>query len=99
MSICMFFHPPGDTKSYHQSGGGHLSFRYVCRCCGMKIGEIDQSMVTAGRLGLDSLTPEEQQHIISREHSGDTVVRVLCDYCKEALDHNPELTLVGTPLQ
>ncbi|HZG16804.1 MAG TPA: anti-sigma-F factor Fin family protein [Candidatus Bathyarchaeia archaeon] len=76
-----------------------MSFRYVCRCCGMKIGEIDQSMATEVSLGLDSLTPEERQHIISREHGGDTVVRVLCDYCKEALDQNPELTLIGTPLQ
>ncbi|NGQ96478.1 anti-sigma-F factor Fin family protein [Brevibacillus sp. SYP-B805] len=76
-----------------------MSYRYVCRCCGMKIAEIDHAMVTEGRLGFDSLTPEERQSIISRERGGDTVVRVLCDYCKDAFDQHPELTLVGNPLQ
>jgi hypothetical protein len=65
----------------------------------MKIGEIDHTMVSEGRLGFDSLTPEERQSIISREPGGDTVVRILCDYCKDALDQHPELTLVGSPLQ
>lgn len=56
-------------------------------------------MVTEGQLGLDSLTPEERQHIITKEHDGDMVIRVLCDYCKEALDQHPELSLIGNPLQ
>jgi hypothetical protein len=95
----MFFHLPGDTNHIISPGVDRLRFRYVCRCCGMTIADIHHSMVTEGSLGLDSLTPEERQHIISREPSGDTVVRVLCDYCTEALEQNPELALIGTPLQ
>lgn len=76
-----------------------MSYLYVCRCCGMKIAEFDQSAVSEGRLGLDSLTPEERQHIISTEYGGDTVVRITCDYCRDALEQHPELSLVGNPLQ
>lgn len=76
-----------------------MSFLYLCRCCGMKIAEFDQARVTEGQLGLDSLTAEERQHIISEENGGDTVVRILCDYCRDAFDQNPELSLVGNPLQ
>ncbi len=76
-----------------------MSYRYVCRCCGMKIGEIDEEGVSEVRLGLDSLTPEERQHIISREQDGDIVVRVLCQYCRDALELHPELALVENPLQ
>jgi hypothetical protein len=76
-----------------------LSFRYVCRCCGMRIAEFDHSLVTEGQLGLDSLTPEERQLIISKDNVGDTVVRILCDYCRDGLEQHPELALVGNPLQ
>ena len=65
----------------------------------MQIAEFDDSIVTAGRLGLDSLTPEERQHIISSDTVGDTVVRILCDYCRDGLEQHPELALVGNPLQ
>ncbi|MGC5326800.1 anti-sigma-F factor Fin [Brevibacillus sp. SYSU BS000544] len=76
-----------------------MSYRYECRCCGMTIGEITRSDVSEDQLGLNSLTPEERQHIISKEQGGDTVIRILCDYCLDALDQHPELSLVGNPLQ
>jgi hypothetical protein len=76
-----------------------LSIRYVCRCCGMKIGEFDDSQVTETKLGLDSLTPEERALIISKELGGDTVVSIICEYCRDALNQHPELSLVGNPLQ
>ncbi|MGD8192538.1 anti-sigma-F factor Fin [Brevibacillus ginsengisoli] len=76
-----------------------MSYRYECRCCGMRIGEIARSDISEDRLGFSSLTPEERQHIISKEQGGDTVIRILCDYCRDALDQNPELSLVGNPLQ
>lgn len=76
-----------------------MSFRYICRCCGMKIGEVDQSQVTEVQLGLDSLTSEERQLIISQDLGGDTIVRILCDYCRDGLNQHPELSLVGNPLQ
>lgn len=76
-----------------------MSFRYVCRCCGMKIAELDDTQVTEVQLGLHSLTPEERELIISREQGGDTVINILCDYCRDGLNQHPELSLVGNPLQ
>ena len=76
-----------------------MSFRYECRCCGMRIGEINRSDISEDQLGFSSLTPEERQHIISKEQGGDTVIRILCDYCRDALNEHPELNLVGNPLQ
>lgn len=65
----------------------------------MKIAEFDQSRVTEGQLGLDSLTPDERQHMITQDAGGDTVIRIICDYCRDALEQHPELSLVGNPLQ
>ncbi|PCN43027.1 hypothetical protein B9C88_17555 [Brevibacillus laterosporus] len=76
-----------------------MSYRYVCRCCGMKVGEIQHSNVSEWQLGFQFLTQQERQHIISKDEIGNTVVRVVCDYCKEALDQNPDLSVVGNPLQ
>lgn len=76
-----------------------MSYRYVCRCCGMKIAEFEDTEVSESELGFDFLTEEERQHIISKEHGGDTIIRIVCDYCRETLDLYPELSLVGNPLQ
>ena len=76
-----------------------VSIRYKCRCCGMHLAEFDESEVTEAQLGLDSLTAEDRALIISKEQSGDTVVSITCDFCREALMHHPELSLVGNPLQ
>jgi len=76
-----------------------VSIRYRCRCCGMRIAEFDEAEVTEAQLGLDSLTEEDRALIISKEQNGDTVVSITCDYCREALMQNPELSLVGNPLQ
>lgn len=76
-----------------------MSIRYRCRCCGMRIAEFAESQVTEAQLGLDSLTAKERALIISKEQNGDTVVRIMCDYCREALMQHPELSLVGNPLQ
>jgi hypothetical protein len=80
-------------------GCNAVSFRYVCRCCGIRIAEFDDTRVTEAQLGLDSLTPEERALIITKEPEGDTVVSITCAYCREALDLHPELSLVGNPLQ
>lgn len=76
-----------------------VSIRYSCRCCGMQIAEFTDSQVTEAQLGLDSLTAEERALIISKEQNGDTVVSIMCDYCREALMTHPELSIVGNPLQ
>jgi hypothetical protein len=74
-----------------------MSVNYYCRHCNSLIGSVHE--VEEWRLGFHFLTPEERNDIISYNSNGDVMVRVICDYCKEALDSNPELTLVANPLQ
>ncbi len=69
-----------------------MSIKYVCRYCGKEIGEIDDGNVTEFQLGFHFLTPEERKHIISYEADGDTVAKIICEYCQEALERNPELS-------
>ncbi|OXM82603.1 anti-sigma-F factor Fin family protein [Paenibacillus rigui] len=76
-----------------------MAIQYICRHCQTKIGQLDQSQVSEELLGFHFLTPEERQSIISYNPNGDVTVKVVCDYCKEALDHNPELSLLTSPLQ
>jgi len=65
----------------------------------MKLGEIDGSAADESRLGLHSLTPEERDDIITYDSKGGMVINLICDYCREALEHHPELSLVPSPLQ
>jgi hypothetical protein len=76
-----------------------MSVKYICRHCLTFIGEINSSDVTEYQLGFHFLTPEERRDIIAYNTDGDVTVKVVCDYCKEALEANPELTLLANPLQ
>ncbi|TCS80162.1 anti-sigma-F factor Fin family protein [Tepidibacillus fermentans] len=73
--------------------------KYVCKHCGHHLGLIDQAVVDEARLGFDSLTIEERESIISYESNGDIVANVVCEYCQEALEQNPELILLSNLLQ
>jgi hypothetical protein len=75
-----------------------MSVNYVCRHCRMQIGTIEHE-VGETQLGLQSLTAEERKDIITYDQNGDLTLKVVCDYCKEALENNPELTLCASPLQ
>lgn len=74
-------------------------FKYVCRHCRTTIGELGSGQANELQLGFHFLTPAERSDIISYNPNGDVVVKVVCDYCREALEANPELSLVGNPLQ
>lgn len=76
-----------------------MAIKYICRHCRSVIGELDSASVNEYQLGLHFLTPEERSDIIAYSPNGDMTVKVVCDYCKEALESNPELTLVANPLQ
>lgn len=76
-----------------------MSVNYVCRHCRTQLGTIDSQTVSEFQLGFHSLTPGERRDIISYSQNGDVTVKVVCDYCREALEANPELALVGSPLQ
>ncbi|CQR51120.1 anti-sigma-F factor Fin family protein [Paenibacillus sonchi] len=76
-----------------------MAINYVCRHCRTFLGSIQRSDVTEMQLGLHSLTPAERRDIIAYDSDGEITVKVTCDYCKEALDNNPELSLLASPLQ
>ena len=76
-----------------------MAVNYVCRHCRTSIGSLNQSDLTETRLGFHSLTPEERSDIIAYDSSGNVTVKVVCDYCNEALSSNPDLMLIGNPLQ
>lgn len=76
-----------------------MTIRYYCRHCRTSIGQIDDPSVTEQQLGFHFLTPEERGDIITYNAGGEIEVKSICDYCKEALEANPELSLVSNPLQ
>jgi hypothetical protein len=76
-----------------------MAVNYVCRHCRMPLGRFESADVPEYRLGLHFLTPEERERIISYNSNGDVTVRVICEFCSETLDSNPELALLSNPLQ
>ncbi|MDB5052390.1 MAG: hypothetical protein JWM44_440 [Bacilli bacterium] len=76
-----------------------MSVKYICRHCQTMIGVITNDLVSEFQLGFHFLTPEERSDIISYNLNGDVTVKLVCNYCGEALAANPELMLIGNPLQ
>lgn len=76
-----------------------MAIKYTCKYCRQNIGEIASDAVSEFQLGFHFLTPEERRDIISYNPNGDVMVRLVCDHCREALIANPELSLIGNPLQ
>ncbi|BFH65903.1 anti-sigma-F factor Fin family protein [Paenibacillus azoreducens] len=76
-----------------------MAINYICRHCRTQLGSLDSRQVTDTQLGFLSLTPAERRDIISYDLSGDVTVKVICEYCREALENHPELSLVNSPLQ
>lgn len=76
-----------------------MTVKYVCRHCRTLLGEIRSDRVTEWQLGFHFLTPAERRDIITYNPNGDVMVKVSCDYCREALEANPELALISNPLQ
>jgi hypothetical protein len=72
---------------------------YVCRHCRQSLGEIHQENITEQQLGFHFLTLEERQDIITYNPNGHMIVKVICEYCNEAYQANPDLFLVASPLQ
>lgn len=76
-----------------------MAVNYICKHCRTPLGSLESAGLTEWQLGFHSLTPEERSDIIAYDLHGNVTVRVVCDYCREALDANPELLLVDSPLQ
>lgn len=73
--------------------------KYVCKYCGQELGEFNDTVSNEEQLGFHSLTPIERESIITYMSNGDVVAKIICDYCQEALERNPELSLIPNPLQ
>lgn len=73
--------------------------KYICKHCGHQLATLDNGEYDEETLGLHSLTQEERDSIITFENNGDMIANVICEYCEEAMDRNPELSLLSSPLQ
>ncbi|HEX7057836.1 MAG TPA: anti-sigma-F factor Fin family protein [Bacilli bacterium] len=76
-----------------------MAVNYICRHCHTLIGRIEDAQVSEMQLGFHFLTPGERRDIITYDQYGGVSVKVVCDFCKDALDYHPELSLLSTPLQ
>ncbi|WP_040953040.1 anti-sigma-F factor Fin family protein [Gorillibacterium massiliense] len=76
-----------------------MAITYICRYCKTQMGSLETGAVDEFRLGLQFLTPGERRDIIAYTPDGGMTVKVVCEFCREALDANPELSLVASPLQ
>ncbi|MFD2115472.1 anti-sigma-F factor Fin [Paenibacillus yanchengensis] len=76
-----------------------MAVNYVCKHCQMTLGSIFQTDLTEEQLGFHFLTAEERSDIIAYNSNGDMIVKLVCHYCAEAIDANPDLLLVENPLQ
>jgi hypothetical protein len=76
-----------------------MAITYICRYCKTAVGTLDSSIVSEYQLGLHSLTPTERRDIIAYNPDGGMTVKVICEFCREALAANPELSLISNPLQ
>lgn len=63
------------------------------------MGEVNNENSYEYNLGFNYLTVTERENIITYELNGDMLVKVICEYCQEALEKNPELFLISNPLQ
>lgn len=69
----------------------YMAIHYFCRHCGTKMGMIENRSIHADEIGLNALTYEERQEMISYESNGNIHIQSICEDCQESLDRNPEL--------
>ncbi len=79
--------------------GAYKMVKYVCKFCGQILGEVSNEELKEYKLGFDFLTLNERESIITYEINGDMLVKIICEYCEETLEKNPELFLISNPLQ
>jgi len=68
-----------------------MAIHYFCRHCGTNMGTIDTQSIHAENLGLNTLTNEERQDMVSYESNGNIHIKSICEDCQDALTRNPEL--------
>lgn len=76
-----------------------MTIRFFCRHCGTKLGDVPDDRLNVAQLGTGFLTEEERKDIIAINPGKGTEVYIVCEYCQEALEACPELSLLPNPLQ
>ncbi|HEU4963762.1 MAG TPA: anti-sigma-F factor Fin [Bacilli bacterium] len=77
-----------------------MRIKYYCRHCNSSVGEVQANSLDHAKLGFHSLTPTEAADIISYNSlENSTYVKTICEYCQEAIEAHPELSLLSNPLQ
>jgi hypothetical protein len=66
-----------------------VAIYYNCRHCSANIGVLKEQNFRTDQLGFHALTSEERLEMIHMDHSGNTVVKIICEDCQEALERNP----------
>lgn len=81
-----------------------MRIAYVCKYCHHQVGELNRPQWDLHDVqrfcGMSGLSSVEQNESIAYNQSQSTAyVQVVCDYCQEAVEDNPELLLEGKLLQ
>lgn len=61
---------------------------YHCDRCGSPVAQLDLEVIDETKLGLDCLTHEQRNDIISIDEAGTMHIKTLCDHCIEAMGFN-----------
>ncbi|MGM9927998.1 MAG: anti-sigma-F factor Fin [Bacillus sp. (in: firmicutes)] len=66
-----------------------MGIYYTCRHCNTCLGVIPKKLVQMEQLGLHLLTTEELQQVMISDSMGNVHIRIICEDCEEAFQHNP----------
>ena len=69
-----------------------MAINYVCRYCKTPLGQLNEVLLSEEQLGFHALTREEREAIMTYDNFGNMTVRVICDYCQQAVEEHPELS-------
>lgn len=58
---------------------------YHCDLCGKPVAHLELEAIDEAKLGLDCLTHEERDDIISVDEAGTMHIKTLCDHCIESM--------------
>lgn len=68
-----------------------MAIHYFCRHCGTNMGSIEDLSIHSNQIGLNTLSNQERQEMISYESNGNIHIKSICEDCQEALERNPDL--------
>lgn len=77
-----------------------MKYIYHCKHCHTVIDTLEAEQQMERQLGLLNLTTEERNELLTFDKTEQKIyVKTVCEYCYQAIQANPELSLIGNPLQ